>query len=331
MRIDQAKTIPINEYLAFEGDKPVQSRHQGKELWYQSPIRQGERTASFKVDTNLNRWYDHGAGKGGNTVDLVVELHRATVRDALRILERTGLYSSTAFAYTSNLRTNYGRKASSGQNKLTSVGDIVDQKKKALEAQRQAQASENQDTSLKLTRQGPIRHPALLQYLEAREIDKALAQKYLKEVRFMGPDGGKEFFALGWLTGNGETWEVRNSRFKGIVGCTKSITHLETSGASKCVVFEGFFDFLAFMTQQNYKSCPYGVIVLSSTALKSRAVTTILETGYKEIDLYLDNDATGSEATQYFENLLSTLQVTDCRSQYQSSKDLNDMLMQQEA
>ena len=119
-----------------------------------------------------------------------------------------------------------------------------------------------------------------------------MAQKYLKEVRFTGPEGGKEFFALGWLTGNGEAWEVRNSRFKGIVGKTKAVTHLKTLGASKCVMFEGFFDFLVFMTQQKYKTYPYGVIVLSSTALKSRAVTAILEIGYREVDLCLDNDAT---------------------------------------
>ena len=112
MRADQAKTIPIDRYLDQQGFKPVKERMNGRELWYHSPIRSGDSSPSFKVDTILNKWYDHGLGRGGNTLDLAIELCCSSVRDALRHLERTGLYSPTGY-----------RPPSAG---LTSMGELLE-------------------------------------------------------------------------------------------------------------------------------------------------------------------------------------------------------------
>lgn len=56
-------------------------------------IRQEEKTASFKVDSRKNLWYDHGIGKGGNLVDLACILFETN--DVKRVLEEieSGLFS----------------------------------------------------------------------------------------------------------------------------------------------------------------------------------------------------------------------------------------------
>ena len=63
MTITDVKQIRISDYLHSLGYNPI--KQQGGNLWYKSPFRQ-EKEPSFKVNTELNLWYDFGAGKGGN-------------------------------------------------------------------------------------------------------------------------------------------------------------------------------------------------------------------------------------------------------------------------
>ena len=80
LNCNQARQIPIVEYLANNGIKPAYIK--GTQYWYLSPIRE-ENTPSFKVDTRLNAWYDHGSGEGGNLIDLGIRLHHCTVEELL--------------------------------------------------------------------------------------------------------------------------------------------------------------------------------------------------------------------------------------------------------
>lgn len=83
MTITDVKQIRISDYLHSLGYNPV--KQQGGNLWYKSPFRQ-ESEPSFKVNTELNLWYDFGAGKGGNIIALAQELYAS---DDLRcLLER---------------------------------------------------------------------------------------------------------------------------------------------------------------------------------------------------------------------------------------------------
>ena len=72
MNIEEAKKIPITDYLHSLGYSPV--KQQGANLWYKSPLRE-EHEASFKVNTEREQWYDFGAGKGGNIIALAQELY----------------------------------------------------------------------------------------------------------------------------------------------------------------------------------------------------------------------------------------------------------------
>ena len=67
MTTQEAKKIRIAYYLQSLGYIPV--KQQGKSLWYKSPFRE-ETEASFKLNTELNQWYDFGTGKGGNIIAL---------------------------------------------------------------------------------------------------------------------------------------------------------------------------------------------------------------------------------------------------------------------
>ena len=72
MNIEEARKIPITDYLHSLGYSPV--KQQGANLWYKSPLRE-EHEASFKVNTEREQWYDFGAGKGGNIIALAQELY----------------------------------------------------------------------------------------------------------------------------------------------------------------------------------------------------------------------------------------------------------------
>ena len=72
MNIQEVKNIRIADYLQSLGYTP--EKQQGNSLWYKSPLRE-EKDASFKVNTELNRWYDFGLGKGGNIIALAEELY----------------------------------------------------------------------------------------------------------------------------------------------------------------------------------------------------------------------------------------------------------------
>ena len=80
MNIQEVKNIRIADYLQMPLSEAVQSlgytpvKQQGNSLWYKSPLRE-EKDASFKVNTELNKWYDFGLGKGGNIIALAEELY----------------------------------------------------------------------------------------------------------------------------------------------------------------------------------------------------------------------------------------------------------------
>lgn len=119
--------------------------------------------------------------------------------------------------------------------------------------------------------------------------------------------------------------EIRSSR--ALLGLER------TSPTSKCLTalyapfLRGFFDFLAYLSFHNHSEPPFSVVVLNSGALKARAVAHILERKYDEVRLFLDNDQTGDAGTTYFQELLGTISVDDCRDQYHGFKDFNEMTM----
>ena len=75
MNINDIKQIKLHDFLAAIGCKPV--KQYGVNLMYLSPLR-AEEHASFKVNTEINQWYDFGIGKGGNIIDLAKQLYKSS-------------------------------------------------------------------------------------------------------------------------------------------------------------------------------------------------------------------------------------------------------------
>jgi hypothetical protein len=78
LSFSQAKIVPIIDYLSSLGCQPTKIR--GYDYWYHSPFSL-EKDPSFKVNTKLNVWYDHGIGEGGTIIDLGVKLHQCTIHE----------------------------------------------------------------------------------------------------------------------------------------------------------------------------------------------------------------------------------------------------------
>lgn len=310
MNIAQAKCIPLSAYLERQGLTPQKSRQGGRELWYHSPIRDGDENPSFKVDTIKNLWFDHGVATGGNIIDLVREMCSCDVRDALQHLERTGLYSPALATPLTSF--NVPRGAS--------------RRYEAMPEKQTAEGEKEKNGAFELVTSGPLMHPALLQYLTKRGIDHDIAGQYLSQIDFKGPQSAGKYFALGYPSGDG--FEARNALFKGFVGTGKAVTFHDKPGSTLLQVFEGFMDFLSYLSKDKPSQPVGAVLVLNTTNLWQRALPYINDPRFEEVRLYLDNDDAGEAATlKLFENADDSSKLADMRSHYAGFDDLNVWLL----
>lgn len=309
MRTKEAREISIREYLDCEGIKPAKQRLSGRELWYSSPLRTGDSDPSFKVDTEKNLWFDFGLAKGGNVIDLVCELTNSTVKQALAILERSG----------ANKSTHYIRNQQSPLPYPSSLQTSLLDKKNTV-------AGEKEKMAFEILAVSDIKDKALIDYLEERAIDLAIAKTYLKQVHFRPANKVKSYFALGMPSGDG--FEVRNKDFKGMIGTKKEMTTLNLDNNKSLSIFEGFMDFLAFLSHQGNTNFQNSVIILNSINLKDRALKIINEYNFSKVYLFLDNDEAGKSTTQFFKDKITTTPVSDKSSLYKGYSDFNQMTME---
>lgn len=83
MNIDQATRLSIVEFLSWLGHRPVTQK--GSKFWYVSPFR-NETKPSFKVNMEINMWYDFGEGAGGGIISLAKRLYNTN--DVSMVLRR---------------------------------------------------------------------------------------------------------------------------------------------------------------------------------------------------------------------------------------------------
>lgn len=206
MTTQEAKQIGIADYLQSLGYTPI--KQQGNSLWYKSPLRE-ETDASFKVNTEINRWYDFGLGKGGNIIALAVELYRSEdVPYLLRQIER---------------QTPHIRSAS------FSFGEC-----------------QSDNRTYRNLQVGELSSPALIAYLQERGINIGLAKRECKELHFIHND--KLYFAIGFPNMAGGV-EVRNRYYKGCLAPKDiTHIRQQGEPRNVCYLFEGFMDYLSFLT-----------------------------------------------------------------------------------
>lgn len=251
--------------------------------FYLSPLRE-EQDASFKVDYTQNLWYDFGAGRGGSIIDLVMEIEKCNFQQAVERLRNDNISTSTLVT---------------SQTLHTSV------------------------SGLKVSEDYPLRHPALINYLDSRAIDASIAKKFCREVHYSV--GERNYFAIGFRNNYGG-WELRSERFKGC-STPKHITTIN-NGSDKALAFEGFMDFLSYLTIKQNDSPTCNIAVLNSVANVQKAVPFLAR--HRSIYTFLDNDDAGRKALSEIERLCSQSKVINQSDFYRRHKDLNDYLRSQQ-
>ncbi len=291
--IPYSNRISIRDFLAWRGIQPKYERN-GYGM-YLSPLRE-ERTPSFKVDYVQNLWYDFGLGEGGTLLTLVMRLERCDSREAVRRLQN-GEKGDTGIA-----------SISPGIGEPLGVGG-------ALSVVRPATVP-----ALRILSDASLRHPALVGYLSSRGIVPSVAAAFCREVRY--EVNGRAFFAVGFRNDAGG-WELRSERFKG-GSSPKHITTLDNR-SDTVIAFEGFMDFLAYLSLKHPEQLHIDAAVLNSVVNLPKAIPFLSR--HPVIHAFFDNDEAGRKTTAGLIRLCPRSEVIDQRHFYSGHKDINDYLI----
>ena len=286
------KRYPIVEYLERKGIKPV--RRTPSYALYRSPLRE-ETHPSFKVDTEKNLWIDYAEGRGGSIIDLFMRLENCTLSEAIRRLGQTAP-DDTAYSPHNDFTPNNSQPAmaASEARKLISISDTLP--------------------------------PHLQEYLtKVRCIDLERAMPFLKCISYEVRD--RRYQAIGFANPSGG-YELRdNGSFKGTVA-PKDITPIFTDKQAEhaadktppVCVFEGFMDFLSFLSMK--EEITNHCLVMNSVSNVARTVRYLNDRHLTHIRAFLDNDDAGRRTVQEF--VRAGFKVEDMSQYYKDFKDLNE-------
>ena len=290
--MNDLKNISIRLFLAQRGIQPKYERN-GYGI-YLSPLRE-ERTPSFKVDYVRNLWYDFGSGEGGTLRTLVMRMERCDSREAVRWLQN----GEKRNAGVAPLSPGTGQRFVAG-------GASPVLRPVAVPA-------------LRILSDASLRHPALVGYLASRGIVPSVAAAFCREVRY--EVNGRAFFAVGFRN-DAEGWELRSERFKG-GSSPKHITTIDNR-SDTVIAFEGFMDFLAYLSLKHPERLRIDAAVLNSVVNLPKAVPFLSR--HPVIHTFFDNDEAGRKATADLIRLCPRSEVIDQSHFYRGHKDVNDYL-----
>ena len=284
--LSRIKRYPIVEYLERKGIKPV--RKTPTYAMYRSPLRE-ETHPSFKVDTEKNLWVDYAEGRGGSIIDLYMRLEDCTLSEAIcRLGQKASEYTAHSYSKTEpriGLNQTTTRQAS-GTRRLIGISDTLS--------------------------------PHLQEYLtKERRIDLEKATPFLKcisyEVR------GRRYEAIGFANSSGG-YELRDDKtFKGTIA-PKDITPIFEEKEHPVCLFEGFMDFLSFLSMKG--EITNQCLVMNSVSNVVRSIHYLNKRNITSVRAFLDNDYAGQRAVQEFVN--AGFKVEDMTVYYRDFKDLNE-------
>ena len=290
------KRYSIVEYLERKGIKPV--RRTPAYALYRSPLRE-ETHPSFKVDTEKNLWIDYAEGRGGSIIDLCMRLEGCTLSEAICRLGQT-----TSFDTACNNAEPSKEKAYSSNGSIR-----LPKEEMANGARRLIEVSDTLP-------------PHLQEYLtKVRYINLEKALPFLKcisyEVR------GRRYEAIGFANFSGG-YELRDDNmFKGTIApkdITPIFTDKITDKMQPICVFEGFIDFLSFLSMK--EEVNNRCLVMNSVSNIGRSISYLNNHQVSSIRTFLDNDDAGRRAT--LELIKAGFKVEDMSVHYGNFKDLNE-------
>ena len=282
--LSRIKQYPIVEYLESKGIKPV--RRTSVYALYRSPLR-AETHPSFKVDTEKNLWIDYAECRGGSIIDLCMRLEGCTLSEAIHHLGQNApvntVYSSHKDFSQNNLQPTM---AANETRKLISISGTLP--------------------------------PHLQDYLtKERCINLEKAMPFLKCISYEVRN--RLYQAIGFANLSGG-YELRDDKtFKGTIA-PKDITPIFTDRAEPVCIFEGFMDFLSFLSMK--EEITNHCLVMNSVSNVARTIRYLNDRHLTHIRAFLDNDEAGRRAVQDF--IKAGFHVEDMNIHYKDFKDLND-------
>jgi hypothetical protein len=296
MTIKQAKDIPLSAFFDKLGFVPDLTKKHGHDLWYKSPLRPDEKTASLHINTRKNIWFDFGLSKGGTIIDFVVELKTCDVKTALEFIEKT--------------------------NVLPSKNDLKPQKTISNNP-----LTTNKNEAFKLDEIRRDFAPSLLEYIKnKRKINTQALSELAVEVHF-SDQKGRKFFGIG-MKNLSDGYEIRNPYFKGSVG-KKDLIFVKGTAQNGLSIFEGMFDFFSTITYFGKNVVLQNdILILNSVAFEQKAIDFIKNHAeYTHLSLFLDNDAAGQLTAENIKTAFPERVIEPSFALYLPHKDVNDFLI----
>ena len=282
--LSRIKRYPIVEYLERKGIKPV--RKTPTYAMYRSPLRE-ETHPSFKVDTEKNPWIDYAEGRGGSIIDLCMRMEGCTLSEAIRRLGQNAPVNDT-YSFLNDFVPNNSQPmmAINGARRLIEISDTL-----------------------------PSHFQEYLTKVRCINLEKATP--FLKcvyyEVR------GRCYQAIGFANQSGG-YELRDDKtFKGTIA-PKDITPIFTDRAEPVCIFEGFMDFLSFLSMK--EEITNHCLVMNSVSNVARTIRYLNDRHLIHIHAFLDNDEAGRRTVQDF--IKAGFHVEDMNIHYKDFKDLNE-------
>jgi len=221
--IDKLKSIDIVDFMLKNGYKQGRGRT-GKWRSFYSPFGT-EANASFKIDTNCNKFLDFSAGvlKKSSIIDLVMMLNKCSFGEACDIL--------------------------SGDEQLE-VRHFEPKK---------------QESGIKVHEARELSDKELIHYMtDIRCISMDVLQRFTKELVISFPFGtnpDKTYIVCG-MQNMMKGWDMRNTFIK-MASAPKSFTKIKGKDSSKALILEGFIDWLAYATYYDIEVPDCDVFVLN--------------------------------------------------------------------
>ena len=299
MNCQQANQIPFIDILYKQGFKESYTRNNKGIIyyWFLSPFRE-EKTPSFSLDTEQNKFKDWGSGEHGNVVDYMVLYYKSSVRQILMLLD------SFDFSSFQKQKINHSNLLNKKEELNYEILEVKNQ----------------------------IENSNLKKYLNRRKINEAY-WKYLREVHFklndkiyysVGFENDSKGYELSW-----EYWNKTKQTFVRQKMCllVKDVSFIK-NGAESVVILESWSDFLSLLTLYPKMESKNDFIIMNSVSIKI-AVYHHLDNHrdqYRIIYSATDNDSAGRV-------ILSDLlfmypdKVISLNEFYKNFKDVGELLV----
>ena len=246
-----------------------------------------------------NRWYDFGTSEGGGLFEFVCRI--------------AGITRGEVYDWLASFRSMIPE---------SEYKEVIEKAKK-VKPSRIIVDSASHDFSRR----------KLVEYAQSRAVTKEILERYCEEVLYhIDVYPQKQYFAIGFKNNDGG-YVLRSSLTK---KCTSSaMTTLDPQGnltnevaGDKVLVFEGFMDFLSWISSVKQETPQYDCCILNSVSNIEKALPWI--TAHKNIAAFMDNDEAGRSTLQKIienvPNQAGKVCVYDMAKLYEGYNDLNEKL-----